>query len=141
MIRTVLSSAIWLALGVAAVGAELPVEGQYGTPTGCAIANRMNTVPNGDYVTFGPEAAVLEGNRCIYTEIVEGEDAVANQEAESSTSGTWQVDMNCAMGHEGSMSSTLSISQSDDAETLTVELLDGEGPEGEFDQCPNPEDE
>ncbi len=67
------------------------------------------------------------GNMCSYTGVT---DAPGADGAKG-----WQVKIACESGHEEVIRGTLSVTEGPEARSLVVALVDGNGPDGEYEAC------
>jgi hypothetical protein len=118
-----------LLVSTAVGAAELPLAGTYGTPTGCAIADKTSPVPDGKVRAIAVDRVLLDEAICPITEV--GESVVDGDVT------TWKVMVTCEAGHDTVEAGTLSVSENIKQSQLKVALIEGVGPKGTFKLCPN----
>ena len=110
------------------LAAEIPLAGSYGTPTGCALANKTSPVPDGKTAAVTPTEVLNKDAICPVTEVGE-----PTKEGDVTT---WQVVISCEAGHDAVEGGTLSVSEDLAKPELKVSVVDGVGPKGTYKPCP-----
>jgi hypothetical protein len=125
--RSILTLAGLLVLTVSVTAAELPLQGAYGTPNGCAVhAGGAGQAGGGDNTVFTTKDIRFAGAVCQISGATE-DTSVTDGKA-------WEVKVRCDSGHDEPLPGTIKIKEQQSA--INVTLVDGEGPEGDFPACP-----
>ena len=118
-------------LAFGAIGAELPLTGSYGSPSGCALElGGASDASLTDTVAFNARQIRFEGGVCPITSVKDTITATGEP--------GWEIGISCASGHDEEIRGTLNVAETADKTSLSATLIKGAGPEGEFPACAAP---
>lgn len=111
-----------LSLASAATAADVPLSTSYGTPSGCAVGAGQTSSP-GDTTVVTAGRVRFDNMICPFTS------------ASENSSGSWEVTLSCARGHDEELPGRIRITEDKAAGSISVELVSGIGPDGAFEAC------
>ena len=111
-----------------ALGAELAIGGSYGTPAGCAILGKQQSVPGGKSLAVAAKTMINGDATCTVVGVSDTPASNGNL--------SWQAKINCQTGDDVAEAGTVDVVQKADKSAVTVHVADGVGPSGTLKLCP-----
>lgn len=124
--QTFLAAALLLC-ATGAEAASVPLAGSYGDEKGCAAHSGAQVSGGGTATLISADDIRFDGSVCPYTGVTE---AAAGAEEKA-----WTIKLACESGHDEVVRGTLLLTEKPESKSLSVALVDGAGPKGDFQAC------